>query len=62
MDIKIGDTIVSKKMHPCGSKNWLVLRTGADLKLRCSGCGHEIFIDRVKIGKFVKSVINSAED
>ena len=62
VDIKIGDTIVSRKQHPCGSKNWLVLRTGADFKLKCEGCGHQIFIDRVKIDRFIKDVINSQRD
>ena len=40
MDIRVGDTLVMKKAHPCGEKRWLVLRTGADFRIRCLGCGH----------------------
>ena len=39
MDIRVGDTLVMKKQHPCGSVRWLVLRTGADFRLRCAVCG-----------------------
>lgn len=42
MDIRVGDTLVMKKQHPCGSVRWLVLRTGADFRLRCAVCGREV--------------------
>ena len=38
MDVRVGDTLTMKKTHPCGSKQWLVLRTGMDFRLRCLGC------------------------
>ena len=38
MDIRLGDILLMKKQHPCGSRRWLVLRTGADFRLRCEGC------------------------
>ena len=33
-----------KKSHPCGSLVWTVIRTGADIKIRCSGCGNHFEI------------------
>lgn len=57
MDIQLGDTLLMKKEHPCGDKRWLVLRTGADLRLKCIGCGHEIMVPRFKAEKNVRSVI-----
>ena len=57
MDIRLGDTLVMKKAHPCGEKQWKVLRTGADLRLRCLGCGHEIMVPRFKAEKNIRSVI-----
>ena len=42
MDIQLNDVLIMKKAHPCGEKRWLVLRTGADFRLRCMGCGHEV--------------------
>lgn len=57
MDIRLGDTLVMKKAHPCGEKQWKVLRTGADFRLRCLGCGHEIMVPRFKAEKNIRSVI-----
>ena len=48
MDIQVGDILTMKKEHPCGSKQWEVLRTGADFRLRCCGCGHEVMGPRSK--------------
>ena len=56
MDIKAGDVLTLKKKHPCGSYTWRTLRTGADFKLECLGCGHEIMAPRAKIEKSVKGV------
>ena len=53
----VGDTIVLKKEHPCGEKRWLVLRTGADFRLRCIGCGHELMTPRFKAEKNIRAVI-----
>ena len=56
MDIQIGDVLTMKKAHPCGEKQWLVLRTGADLRLRCLGCGHEVMVQRGKAEKNIRSI------
>jgi len=56
MDIKVGDVLTLKKKHPCGSNTWLTLRIGADIKLRCLGCGHEIMTPRGKVEKNTKTV------
>ncbi|MBQ3491106.1 MAG: DUF951 domain-containing protein [Oscillospiraceae bacterium] len=59
MDICLGDTLVMKKEHPCGSKQWKVLRTGADFRLKCLGCGHEIMVPRFKAEKNIRQVIKN---
>ena len=56
MDIRLNDVLVMKKAHPCGEKRWLVLRTGADFRLRCLGCSHEIMVPRFKAEKNVRSI------
>lgn len=56
MDIQVGDTVTMKKAHPCGSKEWIVLRTGADFKLRCLGCGHEVMGPRSGFEKSIRQV------
>lgn len=54
MEIKIDEIIKMKKKHPCGSFEWKVLRTGADVKLRCEGCGHDIMLKRSVLEKNIK--------
>ena len=61
LDIQVGDILNMKKQHPCGSSRWLVLRIGADFKLRCLGCGHEIMGPRSKFEKNTKSVEKKPE-
>ena len=56
MDIKVGDTLLMKKNHPCGENRFLVLRIGMDFKLRCMKCGHEIMIPRAKAEKGIKKI------
>lgn len=57
MDIKLGDILVMKKQHPCGEKRWLVFRVGADFRLRCLGCGHELMTPRFKAEKNIRQII-----
>lgn len=56
MDIQLNDILVMKKEHPCGEKRWQVLRVGADFRLRCLGCGHEIMVPRFKAEKNIRSI------
>ena len=59
MDIQTGDMLNLKKKHPCGSFEWEVLRTGADFRLKCAGCGHQIMIPRKSVEKNVKKITKS---
>ena len=56
MDIRVGDILTMKKEHPCGSRQWLVLRIGMDFKLRCTGCGHEVMGPRNKFEKNIRDI------
>ncbi len=56
MDIRIGDIVKLKKQHPCGSREWEVLRIGADFRLKCAGCGHHIMIARPALEKSVREI------
>lgn len=40
----VGDIVETKKPHPCGSNKWEIMRTGADYKLKCVGCGRIIML------------------
>ena len=61
MDVNVGDILLMKKQHPCGSKVWRVLRVGMDIKLRCEGCGHELMLPRSKVEKAIKKIIPEEE-
>ena len=61
MDVSVGDKLIMKKPHPCGSKEWTVLRIGMDFKMRCLGCGHEVMAPRQKIEKNLKQIVKSTE-
>ncbi len=56
MDIQVKDIITMKKAHPCGSKEWEVLRIGADFRLKCMGCGHQIMIPRPQAEKNIRQI------
>ena len=60
MDIRVGDTLVMKKPHPCGGDRWLVLRTGMDFRLRCMGCGHEVMLPRQKAEKNIRQIMRES--
>lgn len=61
MDIQIGDVLTVKKPHPCGSKEFEVLRVGADFKIKCLGCGHLVTVARNKIEKNIRNVKRNEE-
>ena len=57
MDLKLHQLVELKKAHPCGSRNWEVLRVGMDVKLRCQGCGHEVMLPRAKAEKNIRQIV-----
>lgn len=61
MDIQVGDIVKLKKQHPCGSHDWEVLRIGADFRLKCVGCGHQIMIARRIVEKNVREIRKKEE-
>lgn len=54
IQLDAGDIIKMKKKHPCGSDEWQIVKTGADVKLRCCGCSHEIILKRSLVEKNTK--------
>ena len=57
MEIQVGDILVMKKPHPCGEKIFEITRVGMDVKLRCTGCGHEVMLPRAKIEKNIRKIL-----
>ena len=56
---EVGDVIRMKKPHPCGSSEWEILRVGADFRLKCQGCGHQVMVPRRLVEKNTKEIMIS---
>lgn len=61
MDLHVGDVVKMKKPHPCGSKEWELLRVGMDFKMKCKGCGHMVMVPRLQAEKNIRGVTPSEE-
>jgi hypothetical protein len=53
----LGDRVMMKKEHPCGHNAWRVIRIGADIKIKCEGCGRIVMLDRPTFEKRLKKVL-----
>jgi len=58
VDVQVGDVVTLRKPHPCGSYEWDVLRIGADIGLKCHGCGRYVLLTRREFNKRVKTFIS----
>ena len=61
MEYNIGDIVEFKKPHPCGSKEWEIIRIGVDFKFKCRGCQHVITIQRSDALKKIKKKKDKGE-
>ncbi len=60
-EIRLGDVVQMRKTHPCGSDQWTVIRIGADIKIKCLGCGRIVMMDRPDFIKRRKKTITQGE-
>lgn len=58
----IGGKIISKKPHACGGNEWQVIRTGADIKVKCVKCGRSVFLSVDQTDKIAKRYIPPEEN
>jgi hypothetical protein len=56
LEYEIGDVVRLKKPHPCGSSEWEILRVGADFRLKCMGCGHQVMVTRKLVEKNTREI------
>ncbi len=62
LQLGLGDRIRLRKPHPCGSYDWLVVRLGADIGLRCEKCGRRVLLPRAEVERRTKQVLSRAVD
>lgn len=60
MEYEVGDIVKLKKQHPCGSQEWEILRVGADFRLKCMGCDHQVMMPRRQVEKSTRELKNAA--
>ena len=54
---QLNSIVIMKKQHPCGTNEWKVIRVGADIKIKCLGCGRSIMLPRIEFNKKLKKVV-----
>ena len=62
MEYELNGKIISKKNHACGGNEWVIVRTGADIKLKCSKCGRAVFVSIDQLKKITKTYIAVGKD
>lgn len=62
LELRLGDRLQLRREHPCGAREWSVVRLGADIGLVCAGCGHRILMDRLDVERRVVAVLERGPD
>ncbi|QST00059.1 DUF951 domain-containing protein [Pontibacillus sp. ALD_SL1] len=58
----LNDIVQMKKSHPCGENRWKIIRLGADIRIKCEGCGHSVLIPRRRFETKMKKVLVKHEE
>ncbi|HET9110751.1 MAG TPA: DUF951 domain-containing protein [Ktedonobacterales bacterium] len=61
-DLALNDRVRLRKPHPCGSYEWRVVRLGADIGLKCLGCGRRVLLPRSEVEKRIKTIVSRGAD
>jgi hypothetical protein len=61
MEYRLGDILRLRKQHPCGGTDWLVVRLGADIGLRCLKCNHRVLLDRSVLERRLKTFVSRGD-
>lgn len=58
---ELNDVVQMKKPHPCGENRWKIIRMGADIRIKCEGCGHSVLVPRRKFETKMKKILETSE-
>ena len=61
-DLGMFDRVRLRKPHPCGSSDWRVIRLGADIGLKCEGCGRRVLLSRAEAEQRIKQILSRGAD
>jgi len=54
---ELHDMVEMKKQHPCGTNRWEIIRMGADIRIKCTGCGQLVLMPRREFERKMKKVL-----
>lgn len=57
----LDDIVEMKKQHPCGNKNFRIIRMGADIKIKCTKCDRTIMMARRDFDKRMKKIVQKSD-
>jgi hypothetical protein len=61
LELRLGDIVRLKKPHPCGSYEWVVVRLGADIGIKCLKCRRSVLLARADLERRIKGPIQRTE-
>ena len=61
-EFELHDVVEMKKPHPCGVNKWKIIRMGADIRIKCEGCGHSVMIPRREFARKMMKILVKHEE
>jgi hypothetical protein len=61
LEIRLGDVVRLRKKHPCGNCDWVIVRLGADIGLKCVKCQHHVMLERAVLEHRIKAFVSRGE-
>lgn len=62
MKINVGDIVKLKKKHPCGGYEWEIMRVGADFRIRCTTCNHQVWLSRRDLERRITKIVSQVSE
>jgi hypothetical protein len=59
--ILLGDEVQLRKPHACGANHWIVILTGADIRVRCVQCGRAVLMPRTQFIRARRKLLKAGE-
>jgi hypothetical protein len=62
LELRLDDRIRLRRVHPCGSRDWRVVRLGADIGIVCQGCGRRVLLPRPDLERRIVAFVERGPD
>ena len=61
-NFKLNDIVIMKKPHACKTNEWIIIRDGVDIKIKCIACNREVMLDRLEFIRKLKKVVGGQNE